>query len=168
MRRHVHAPGRSARYDEAERQFVNCFDVWQRWELAQVDVETLGRADVPAALRRRAEDDVDPPSSETGRYLRERVTEAGYRRLLEIASLDGLVEASQLSRTCRRRCTRCSRACSWRSPLAARYPDHAWELLLGYDQQRLMSARAGAAVARAAREADAFGADDWQARGEAA
>jgi len=33
--------------------------------------------------------------------------------------------------------------------------EHAWELLLGYDQQRLMSARAGAAVARAAREADA-------------
>jgi hypothetical protein len=34
-------------------------------------------------------------------------------------------------------------------PLAARYPDDAWELVLGYDQQRAMSARAGAATARA-------------------
>jgi hypothetical protein len=39
-------------------------------------------------------------------------------------------------------------------PLARKYPKHAWELLLGYDQQRLFSARAGAAVAAAAREAD--------------
>jgi hypothetical protein len=39
-------------------------------------------------------------------------------------------------------------------PLARRYPDHAWELVLGYDQQRLFSERAGVAVAAAAREAD--------------
>ena len=39
-------------------------------------------------------------------------------------------------------------------PLAARYPEHAWELVLGYDQQRIFSERAGAAVAAAARESD--------------
>jgi hypothetical protein len=39
-------------------------------------------------------------------------------------------------------------------PLVAQYPADAWELVFGYDQQRLMSDRAGAAVARAAREAD--------------
>jgi hypothetical protein len=38
-------------------------------------------------------------------------------------------------------------------PLAERYPDDAWELLLGYDQQERLSARAAAAVARAAGEA---------------
>jgi hypothetical protein len=39
-------------------------------------------------------------------------------------------------------------------PLIAKYPADAWELVLGYDQQWLLSARAGQAVARAAREAD--------------
>jgi hypothetical protein len=34
-------------------------------------------------------------------------------------------------------------------PLAERYPDEAWELVLGYEQQRAMSARAGDATARA-------------------
>jgi hypothetical protein len=35
-------------------------------------------------------------------------------------------------------------------PLAAQYPNEAWELTLGYDQQKLISDRAGAAVERAA------------------
>jgi hypothetical protein len=39
-------------------------------------------------------------------------------------------------------------------PLARQYPAQAWELVLGYDQQRLFSERAGGAVAAAAREAD--------------
>lgn len=39
-------------------------------------------------------------------------------------------------------------------PLAQRYPDNAWELVLGYDQELLMGDRAGAAVVRAARVAD--------------
>ena len=39
-------------------------------------------------------------------------------------------------------------------PLVAQYPTDAWELVFGYDQQRLLSDRAGAAVARSAREAD--------------
>jgi hypothetical protein len=39
-------------------------------------------------------------------------------------------------------------------PLVEQYPTDAWELVFGYDQQRLLSDRAGAAVARSAREAD--------------
>ena len=39
-------------------------------------------------------------------------------------------------------------------PLAAKYPKEAWEIALGYDQQRLMSDRAGAAIERAARAAE--------------
>jgi hypothetical protein len=72
---------------------------WQGWELAQLDVEALRCEDVSAALRRRAAEDVAPPPSASGLYFRDEVGEAGYRRLLAIASLDGLVEASQLSRT---------------------------------------------------------------------
>jgi hypothetical protein len=245
--------------------------VWQRWEMAQVDVDVLRLANVPAALQTRAIEDLDPPASEAGWYFRREAGVAGYRRLVEIASLDGLVEASQLSRTLggvaneihamltrilveeygggrlhrkhssfftvmlqdlgmrtepeayfdavpedvlaainhsfllseRKRFflryvgglmyTEVSVPAAFRNyrdaaarlglseaargywdlhirederhgrwmlhdvalPLAARYPEHGWELLLGYDQQRLLSARAGAAVARAAREADA-------------
>lgn len=33
-------------------------------------------------------------------------------------------------------------------PLAERYPQHAWELILGYDQEKLLGDRAGAAVVR--------------------
>jgi hypothetical protein len=244
---------------------------WQRWELGHVDVDALRAADVKAALQARAADDLDPPASEAGRYFRDHAGIAGYRRLIEIASLDGLVEASQLSRTLggvandvhamltrvlveeygggrlarkhssfftvmleelgmrtepeayfdtvpeevlatinhsfllseRKRFflryvgglmyTEVSVPAAFRNyrdaatrlglseaargywelhmrederhgrwmlhdvalPLASRYPEHAWELVLGYDQQRLMSARAGAAVARAARDADA-------------
>jgi hypothetical protein len=39
-------------------------------------------------------------------------------------------------------------------PLAAMYPGNAAELVLGYDQQRFMSDRAGKAVAEAAKQAD--------------
>ena len=39
-------------------------------------------------------------------------------------------------------------------PLAEMYPEDAWELLLGYDMQRAISARAGNAVAAAARMAE--------------
>jgi heme oxygenase-like protein len=246
-------------------------EVWQHWEMAQLDADSLRTAKVPEALQARAAQDLDPPASEAGRYFRDEAGVAGYRRLIEIASLDGLVEASQLSRTLggvandihamltrvlveeygggrlarkhssfftlmleelgmrtepeayfdavpeavlaainhsfllseRKRFflryigglmyTEVSVPAAFRNyrdaaarlglseaargywelhirederhgrwmlhdvalPLAARYPDHAWELLLGYDQQRLMSARAGAAVAGAAREADA-------------
>lgn len=43
--------------------------------------------------------DLEPELSETGRYFQHEMTLAGYRKMLEIASLDGLIEASQLSRT---------------------------------------------------------------------
>ena len=72
---------------------------WQQWELAQLDVEALRLEDVREALCRRAAADVSPAPSASGLYFRDEVSEAGYRRLLAIVSLDGLVEASQLSRT---------------------------------------------------------------------
>lgn len=42
-------------------------------------------------------------------------------------------------------------------PLAEQYPDDAWELLLGYDQERLMGDRAGAAVVLSAKSAEQTG-----------
>jgi hypothetical protein len=72
---------------------------WQAWELSVLDVDALRRENTREALLCRAGHDVSPAPSASGLYFRHQVTEAGYRRLLAIASLDGLVEASQLSRT---------------------------------------------------------------------
>ncbi|BDI18839.1 hypothetical protein ANSO36C_46410 [Nostoc cf. commune SO-36] len=71
---------------------------WQQWELAQLDVDALQQLDVKQALIERASADLNPPLSESSRYIREEMTEAGYRHLLAIGSFDGLVEASHLSR----------------------------------------------------------------------
>lgn len=72
---------------------------WQAWELSFLDVVALSGENVGEALLRRAAYDVSPPPSTTGLYFRDHMGQVGYRRLLAIASLDGLVEASQLSRT---------------------------------------------------------------------
>jgi len=74
-------------------------EVWQQWELSHLGVESLQKLDVKQALIERAKSDLDPPLTQDSHYIREEMTEAGYRHLLAIASLDGLVEASQLSRT---------------------------------------------------------------------
>lgn len=71
---------------------------WQKWELAQFDVVALQQLDVSSALTERAAFDLNPPLSEDSRYLRQEMTEAGYQHLLAIASFDGLIEASRLSR----------------------------------------------------------------------
>jgi len=72
---------------------------WQRWERAKINIVELQKTDVRKAMLERAAADLAPEPSADGRYFRDQVTETGYRRLLAIASLDGLVEASQLSRT---------------------------------------------------------------------
>jgi hypothetical protein len=70
---------------------------WQAWE--RLLVPTPLAVDVHRALRDRAAADLDAPPSTSGVYFRDHATLAGYRRLIAITSLDGLVEASQLSRT---------------------------------------------------------------------
>jgi len=72
---------------------------WQAWELSMLNLDGLKREKVRDALLRRTAVDVSPPTSATSLYFRHHVGQVGYRRLLAIASLDGLVEASQLSRT---------------------------------------------------------------------
>ena len=71
---------------------------WQKWELSQLDVEGIKKVDVRQALIARSESDLNPPISEDSRYLREEMSEAGYRHVLAIGSFDGLVEGSRLSR----------------------------------------------------------------------
>jgi hypothetical protein len=73
---------------------------WAPWEVSQVPVaKDSNDVDVPDELRRRAADDLAPAVSAEAVYFRDHMGMAGYRELLKIASLDGLVEASQLSRT---------------------------------------------------------------------
>lgn len=71
---------------------------WQKWELAQFDLAALQQLDAKQALIERASADLNPSLSTNSRYIREELTESGYRHLLAIGSFDGLVEASNLSR----------------------------------------------------------------------
>ena len=72
---------------------------WQDWESNQINVEPLrATIDIKKVLQERTTEDLNPKPSPEGLYFRNEMSEVGYRRLLAIASLDGLVEASQLSR----------------------------------------------------------------------
>ena len=72
---------------------------WQDWESNHINIEPIDTiVEVRKALRNRVAEDLDPKPSTEGLYFRNEMTKTGYRRLLAIASLDGLVEASQLSR----------------------------------------------------------------------
>ncbi len=73
-------------------------NAWQAWEEAQLERAQLDTANVSQALIDRAQRDLNPPLSAEDCFFRDEMTLAGYRRLLAIASLDGLIEASQLSR----------------------------------------------------------------------
>ena len=68
------------------------------WEENQILTERLNADDVTQALCVRADVDLNPELSKEGQYIRDDISEEGYCHLLAIASLDGLVEASQLSR----------------------------------------------------------------------
>ncbi|HEY9625981.1 MAG TPA: iron-containing redox enzyme family protein [Coleofasciculaceae cyanobacterium] len=70
--------------------------VWQPWELAHLNVDQLQRLDVKQALIDRCEADLQPALSDSKRYIQEQMTLEGYRHLIAIASLDGLVESSRL------------------------------------------------------------------------
>jgi len=71
---------------------------WQTWEMSRLTREPVSSLDVVEALKERIATDLDPEPSPESLYFRNEMTLEGYRRLLAIASLDGLVEASQLSR----------------------------------------------------------------------
>lgn len=72
---------------------------WQSWMMIGVDEQQQSSTAVVASLRQRFARDVSPPLSAAGLYFRDHATLIGYCQLVKIGSLDGLVEASQLSRT---------------------------------------------------------------------
>lgn len=72
--------------------------VWQEWELKQLDIIALQQVNVQQALNERAAADLNPPLTKDTQFIREEMSKAGYCHLLAIASFDGLVEASRLSR----------------------------------------------------------------------
>jgi hypothetical protein len=69
-------------------------NAWQEWE----KVVNCKSGNLYAVLRDLAEEDLQPEPSPDGLFIRNQITEEGYKRFLAITSLDGLVEASQLSR----------------------------------------------------------------------
>ncbi|MBT3921585.1 MAG: iron-containing redox enzyme family protein [Nitrospina sp.] len=71
-------------------------NAWQGWEDGNNIMHPSG--DLRMALRDRVEEDLQPEPSTEGLVIRNEISKAGYQRLLAITSLDGLVEASQLSR----------------------------------------------------------------------
>lgn len=71
---------------------------WQAWEDQRINIEEVKKVDIEIALRKRTDEDLSPEPSEISLYFRNEMSLIGYKRLLAITSLDGLVEASQLSR----------------------------------------------------------------------
>ncbi len=71
---------------------------WQSLEHGSTDMKLLRHIDVGEALNKRVDCDLKPGNSAEDLYFRNEMSEAGYRRILEISSVSGLVEASQLSK----------------------------------------------------------------------
>ncbi len=69
---------------------------WQQWE--DLSSNSRNTDNTFKALCDRTEEDLQPEPSPDGLFIRNEITKFGYQRLLGITSLDGLVEASQLSR----------------------------------------------------------------------
>ena len=71
-------------------------NAWQDWEEGNTVQKKSG--DLIAALGGRRKIEMQPEPSTDGLFIRNKISKSGYQRLLAISSLDGLVEASQLSR----------------------------------------------------------------------
>lgn len=71
-------------------------NAWQDWEEGNTVQQKSGG--LIATLGNRVEEDLQPEPSAEGLFIRNKISKSGYQRLLAITSLDGLVEASQLSR----------------------------------------------------------------------
>ena len=91
-------------YDNEQSVYLNTIrhrieNAWQAWELGSLNIAAVRGEDPSEGLVRRSACDLSPTRSASQHFFRHDMNLAGYRRLLAIASLDGLVEASQLSRT---------------------------------------------------------------------
>ena len=71
---------------------------WVEWELNHFETDLLDSLGYEEALNKRFKEDLNPLPSKESLFLKDEILLPGYKRLLAITSLDGLVEASQLSR----------------------------------------------------------------------
>ena len=71
---------------------------WMECELNHIRTNLLDSLNYEEALSKRFKEDLNPLPSKEDRFFIDEIRLAGYKRLLAITSLDGLVEASQLSR----------------------------------------------------------------------
>lgn len=71
---------------------------WCEWESNNIEPDSIDFLDYKEALNKRFDDDLNPLPCKESLFLKDEILVAGYKRLLAITSLDGLVEASQLSR----------------------------------------------------------------------
>ena len=71
---------------------------WAAWEKSHIKIEYPDCLAIDQVLQKRVEEDLNASPSNEGLFLRNEISLAGYQRLVAITSLDGLVEASQLSR----------------------------------------------------------------------
>jgi hypothetical protein len=71
---------------------------WMEWELNHIETDLLDSLVYEEALNNRFSEDLNPLPNQDTLFLSEQISLTGYKRLLAITSLDGLVEASQLSR----------------------------------------------------------------------
>jgi len=71
---------------------------WTEWELNHIETDLLDSLNYEEALSKRCKEDINPLPSKENLFLKDEILLAGYKILLASTSLDGLVEASQLSR----------------------------------------------------------------------
>jgi hypothetical protein len=71
-------------------------NAWQAWEENNFSQQKTG--DLNEAIRDRVNEDLKSQFSQDGLIIRNEISMAGYKHLLAITSIDGLVEASHLSR----------------------------------------------------------------------
>ena len=71
-------------------------NIWQNWEKKKLIWFHSGNP--ISALQDRVKEDIQPEPSSDGLFIRNQISKCEYQHLLAITSIDGLVEASQLSR----------------------------------------------------------------------
>jgi len=71
-------------------------NTWQNWEKKKIIRFNSGNP--ISALQDRVKEDIQPEPSSDGLFIRNQISKCEYQHLLAITSIDGLVEASQLSR----------------------------------------------------------------------
>ena len=74
-------------------------ELWSAWEKKKINTDSIEPSKIGDSLKEKVKADLNALPDKNSLFFRDEISILGYKRLLSIASLDGLVEASQLSRT---------------------------------------------------------------------